>query len=144
MNEIESENLQKLIEIIKPYSEDWPELEKDQALEKVNDIASYEVDMYELDSYWKSQSVEEFCTQLAVEVFKPGSLNEKQVLEALESIYNEEDVNICNYFLYKYSGAIEFHFKKSSGSLIDALDTEENNTLDKFVAVLRKSDDICL
>lgn len=144
MNERETRKFQKLVKLISSYSEDLSASEKEAALTKVNELAAYEIDIYELDTYWKSQSIEEFSTRLAIEIIQPATLNENQILKALNSICDEEDVEILDYLLCKYSDAIEHHFQKSSGTLIDILNDEDDDTFDKIVAALNESDTICL
>ena len=115
------------------YSEDMPISDKKEALKKVNELSGREVEMYDLDTYWKSQGIEEFCTVLATEIIPPGSIAENQILDAIKLIRNEEDIDAFDYLLNKYSDAIEFHFRKPSGTLFEVLNNESIDTLDKVV-----------
>ena len=145
MNDKEIIAYNKLVELISPYSEDSSTDVKEEILEKVNELSGIEVEIFDLDTYWKACSVEDFCKDLAVERVKPSVLSEVEILNVIKLIYEAgENIEDFDYYLAKYSNAIEYHFKKTTGSLLEAVYSDENDTFDKVIETLQKSDTICL
>ena len=145
MNDKEIATYNALVELITPYSEELPQDTKQAILTQVNHLSCVEVELYDLDTYWSASSLEVFCRMLAVERQLPGVLSEGEIYNAVKRIYAaKEDPDTFDYYLEKYSAAIEYHFTSSTGSLYEAMMADENDSLDKVIDFLFKNGAICL
>lgn len=134
----------ELMTLISNYSEDLNHEIKQELLNRVIQVSGQQIQMRELDYYWKSYSAEEFCLQLAIKKVTIGSLNEAELIEVVKTIYEENSIGRLDMLINKYGDAIEYHFKKPEGSLINLIFDESNDSFDDVLVTLKKNDVIQL
>ncbi len=144
MNPNELKNYTDLLVMISIYSEDLTAESKQDILNRVIKISGQNIQMSELDSYWKSCSDEEFCIQLALEKVAVGTLNEAEIIAAVKNIYEEKNIGRLDMLINKFGDSIEYHFKKPEGSLYDLIFAEPDGSFIDVILTLRKNDVIQL
>ncbi|MFC3094238.1 hypothetical protein DRW07_14880 [Alteromonas sediminis] len=138
MNDIEKDRYKKILSLMEAYESKTDSSERESVLEQINEIVK--VGEFEVNEYYGSCSLEEFCRSLAIIPCDGNSLNKSVALEIVKDIVECEDIDRQEYLLSKYSDAIEFAFKKNSGFLEDCI-FKENISLNEISSKLEGETD---
>ena len=118
MNETEIQRKKSLLQLLKEYEETELKGEEERIFEEMNKISSIPIDQSFLEQYWSSVSADEFCTIHSVIPENGRNITDENVTGIIEIlVQSAEDIDKSEYYMLKYEEAIEFYFKKNSGSL---------------------------
>lgn len=113
MNEEEKKRYNSLVSLMKRY-EYKRELEnRKEIFDAINETS--EVSEFEVNEYYSSCSLDEFCAALAIIKVGGNELDRGTAKEIAVKIIETDDLKEQEYLLIKYSDAIEFVYQKTVG-----------------------------
>lgn len=144
MNKEEQDVYSNLLTLVGEY-EDSAEEAKSALLLKINDIASSEVDKDFIDNYWASMSIEEFCEIHAIIREDIDHVSSVEIDKFIDTLIDKKNTPLeFPYFLFKYELAIEFFYKKNSGTVSNIFMRDESQSKEYVLNELKNSDVIIL
>ncbi len=145
MNKEEKKIFDVLSELVASYDSEDNEDSKNNIFQKINEVSTSKIERSFLDSYWKSMSIEEFSQIYATIKVDVKQNTEKEIHNFLQIIIsNIESDNYPEYSLNKYSDAIEYFYKQSTGTLVDLIYQDGISEFDELLAELKKPNVISL
>ena len=115
---IDETDLQKA-KVIEGILTDYEKSKVDRSdiLSKINALIDEPITEYELDNYWRSESISEFSLKLAATRSQVLELTDEMVMDLLNEYWSLDRIESFDYFMTKYSDSIEFKYKKNTGFL---------------------------
>ncbi len=145
MNETEIQKKQTLLQLLKEYEKTEIEEDKGRLLDEMNKVSSIPVEQSFLDQYWSSMSADEFCTIHSVIPEHGRNITHSNITEIIELLVGcVDDIARSEYYLLKYEDAVEYFFKKNSGSLREILGEDDEPEVAKVISKMSKPDVINL
>ena len=136
MNNEELSIMSQLVILAKEYEENTGDIERPSIYEKMQKISPCGIDIDFLENYRKSMDLEEFCLIHSVQKENVKNITGENVRNILLIVLNSlDDSDLSEYFLLKYSDAIEYYYMKNSGALMESL--YERNIRDHCCPVKR-------
>ena len=108
----------------------------DDSLNKINEISTTEVNAYDLENYWRAESVEDFVKTISIELIKnPQNISDQQAIELIQEIL---DNIIETSLIHRNSLALEKRFKKTSGTVVNYIFHEDITDPKKILTKLKE------
>jgi len=145
MNENELSIKHELIKLVSLYDETTSEEKKLVLYNKIAELANNNLDNDYLDNYYCSCSIEEFCTQLSIEIIQPNNHNKTEILNFIHTIFqHRNNIDSFDYYIEKFSLAIEYFYKKPQGTLREYIYHDDIDTIDAIINKLNEDTTIYL
>ena len=120
----------QLKKIIQEYEEKV--ITYEQVSEQINSLTNQTVTQYDLDNYWRSESIDVFIKKLTLSVPEHISLDDNQTQKLIHEIMDNLADEIL---LIKNSEILEKYYSKPSGTITDYIfqdDLEPEEILNKL------------